>query len=59
VGTSGGGGDIPLPDLALQVSLRKVPEGFKMEFPPMGREENRRDSSSREAPMELTSGGEP
>jgi hypothetical protein len=53
------GGDIPLPELALQVNLRKVPEGFKMDLPPKGREESRRDSSSREAPMELASAGEP
>jgi hypothetical protein len=53
------GGDIPLPELALQVDLRKVPEGFKMEFPPTGGEGRGGDSTGVEAPMEHSSVGEP
>jgi hypothetical protein len=42
--------NVPLPELALDVNVRKVPEGFKLEYLPEEGEVNDVDMSCNESP---------
>jgi hypothetical protein len=52
------GNQIPLPKLALNVEIRKVPDNFKMEFLPPGPDKGMKGSPVKVNAMEITQEGE-